>query len=129
MEQAGFGRDPVSLRTAKLGPVRGERGAYECGGDKAPVLSVSASKGQDGRISMTITNLDPNKKADVTIEIIGGEMGKVSGRVLTTKKMNAMNTFEKPSAVKPNDFGEFSKKKGSLAVELPAKSVTLLTIG
>jgi alpha-N-arabinofuranosidase len=91
-------------------------------------LSASASKDRDGKISVTITNLDPNRKADVTLEIAGAGISTVSGHVLTARKMNAMNTVEKPAAVKPAEFRDFKKKKDVIALQLPAKSVTVLRI-
>jgi alpha-L-arabinofuranosidase len=97
--------------------------------EKVQRITVSASKAADGRICVTMTNCDPNKAADVTVDLVGGTVGKVSGRTLATKKMNAMNTFEKPNAVKPAEFKDFTKKKDSVVMELPAKSVTVLHIG
>jgi alpha-N-arabinofuranosidase len=102
---------------------------YTCGEDKVPGITASASKAASGAITVTLTNCNPTKNAEVTLDIVGGSVGKVAARVLTTKKMNAMNTFEKPNAVKPEAFKDFTKKKDSLVVKLPAKSVTLLTIG
>jgi alpha-L-arabinofuranosidase len=96
---------------------------------KVPGLSVSASKASGGRINVTITNLDPGKAAEVSLDLVGGEIGKISSRILTTKKMNSVNTFDKPDSVKPEPFSELRKSRGGLTVKLPSKSVTLLTIG
>jgi len=101
---------------------------YVCGEDKIPALTVSASKGADGAINITMTNANPNKSSEVAVDIVGGTVGRVSGRTLTTKKMNAMNTFEKPDGVKPKRFTDSTKKKDSVVVKLPAKSVTVLAI-
>jgi alpha-N-arabinofuranosidase len=104
-------------------------GDYALGEEKAPTISASASKAAGGAITVTLTNCNPNKKAEVTLDIAGGSIGKVSARVLTTKKMGAHNTFEKPNTVKPEAFKEFTKKKDSLVIEMPAKSVMAVTIG
>jgi alpha-N-arabinofuranosidase len=102
---------------------------YVLGGSRVPGLSVSASMAEDGRVSVTITNLNPNDTAEVLLNIVGAEIGKVTSRILTTKKMNAMNTFDKPGAVKPETFKEFRKNKDGLLISLPCRSVVLLTIG
>ncbi|HSV26403.1 MAG TPA: alpha-L-arabinofuranosidase C-terminal domain-containing protein, partial [Sedimentisphaerales bacterium] len=102
--------------------------AYRLGDDMVPSLSVSASRDAEGRINVTMTNSNPNKAADVSLELVGGGAGKVTARALAAKKMNAMNTFEKPDAVKPVAFGDFTKKKDALLMKLPAKSVTVVTI-
>jgi alpha-L-arabinofuranosidase len=104
-------------------------GKYTHETEKVQQMTVSASKSTDGKVSVTITNCDPSKSADVTVDLVGGSVGKVIARTLATKKMNAMNTFEKPNAVKPAELKDFSKKKDSIIVKLPARSVTLLTIG
>jgi len=94
-----------------------------------PGLSASASRSNDGTISVTLSNLSPNKAAEVSLDIVGAEIGKVTSRTLTSKKMNTINTFDKPSTVKPEAFREFKKAGGVLKLELPSKSVTLVTIG
>jgi alpha-N-arabinofuranosidase len=42
--------------------------------------------------------------------------------------MGAHNTFERPDAVQPTDFGGASLSGGTLTVELPSKSVVLLEL-
>jgi alpha-L-arabinofuranosidase len=95
---------------------------------KVPGLSVSASMASDGSVSVTIANLNPGKVAEVSLEIVGAEVGKVNSRTLTAGKMNTINTFDKPGTVKPESFKEFKKVRGTLNVELPSKSVTVISI-
>jgi alpha-N-arabinofuranosidase len=48
---------------------------------------------------------------------------------LTAPALNAHNSFEQPDRVKPAEFTGFSAEGGSLRVELPAKSLVVLTLG
>lgn len=96
---------------------------------KVPGLSVSASRDAEGKVNITVTNLDPNKANDISLDLVGGDIGRVTSRVLTTERMNSLNTFDKPDMVKPEPFKEYKKSKGSLNISLPSKSVTLLTLG
>jgi alpha-N-arabinofuranosidase len=52
----------------------------------------------------------------------------VSGRVLTSKDINAHNTFDKPQAIKPAVFDGAKLKGDELTVALPAKSVVVLAV-
>ncbi len=53
---------------------------------------------------------------------------KVTGEVLTSNAMNAMNTFENGDAVKPAAFNGFAYKDGVLTVTMPSKSVVVLEL-
>jgi len=102
---------------------------YVMGDQKLPKLSGSASKDAEGRINITLCNLDHENGADVPIDLRGmGEAKKVTGTVLTADRMQAHNTFDQPENVKPVSFEEFSVNGSVLNVKMPSKSVVLLTI-
>jgi len=102
---------------------------YVMGDQKLPKLSGSASKDAEGRINITLCNLDHENGADVPIDLRGmGEAKKVTGTVLTADRMQAHNTFDQPDNVKPVSFEEFSVNGSVLNVKMPSKSVVLLTI-
>jgi alpha-N-arabinofuranosidase len=56
------------------------------------------------------------------------QVSSVEGSILTASEMNAHNTFEKPDAVRPADFDGALLSGGGLMIQLPAKSVVVLTI-
>jgi alpha-N-arabinofuranosidase len=64
----------------------------------------------------------------VTCPVIGESYKKVTGEVLTSDAMNAMNTFETGDKVKPAAFNGFTYKDGVLAVTMPSKSVVVLEL-
>ena len=113
---------------ATLLPVSFSCNKYEHSGKKIDAVSVSASKDAAGKIHITLVNVDPNKAQTVDCELRGLTARKVTGKVLTSAKINDFNTFEKPNAVAVKDFNDAKLSKESISVQLPAKSVVMLEI-
>ncbi len=113
---------------ATLLPVELQSGDYKFGDDRIPALSVSASRDKQGRIHISLCNLDPRATAKVVCELRGLEPKKVSGQVLTAAAMNAHNTFDNPEQLKPASFDDAVLNDSTLTVTLPAKSVVVLRI-
>jgi alpha-N-arabinofuranosidase len=101
---------------------------YEFGNEDMPALNVSASRDESGAVHISLCNLNPNKTVDLVCDIRGAKVNRVSGRVLTAKKINSHNTFEKPETVKPAVFDDFERTDSGLKVTLPSKSVVVLEI-
>jgi alpha-N-arabinofuranosidase len=101
---------------------------YSFGDGKIPAVSGSASVDKDGKVHVSLANLNPNKSIVVTCPVIGDTFKKVTGEVLTSNAMNAMNTFEAGDNVKPAAFNGFSYKDGVLTVTMPSKSVVVLEL-
>jgi len=95
---------------------------------KIPAVSASASVDKDGKVHISLANLNPNKSIVVTSPVIGETYKKVTGEVLTSEAMTAMNTFEAGDKVKPANFNSFTYKEGVLTVTLPSKSVVVLEL-
>ncbi|MCT1578498.1 alpha-N-arabinofuranosidase [Oceanobacillus kimchii] len=93
-----------------------------------PTVSATASKAQDGTINISLCNLDKDARTTVDIDLRGIEVKEISGRILTANEMNAKNTFEQPENVVPEKFTSYSQEGNNLQVELPSKSVLVLTI-
>jgi alpha-N-arabinofuranosidase len=101
---------------------------YVFGDRKIPAVSASASVDKNGRIHISLANLNPNKSIVVTCPVIGESYKRVTGEVLTSDAMNAMNTFEAGDMVKPVVFNGFTYKDGVLIVKMPSKSVIVLEL-
>ncbi|MDR2058114.1 MAG: alpha-N-arabinofuranosidase [Dysgonamonadaceae bacterium] len=113
---------------ATLLPVSITSNTYELNGKKIDAVSVSASKDVSGKIHITLVNIDPNKAQTIEIELRGVTAEKVSGKILTSAKINDYNSFENPNTVIVKDFNEAKLNKGILSVTLTAKSVIMLEI-
>lgn len=93
-----------------------------------PHISATASKSKDGTINISLCNLDKAENAELSLDLRGMNVAQVSGRILTANEMNAKNTFENPDNVTPTDFTGFTKDENVLNIELPSKSVVVLSI-
>jgi alpha-N-arabinofuranosidase len=116
------------FKDAAVIPVNLSAPAYKHGEFEMPAVHAAAARAQDGRLQLALTNLDPDEAARLTLTITGRPARLAGGTLLTAQAMNAINTFDKPDMVKPQPFkgARFSGER--LQVELPAKSVVVLTL-
>jgi alpha-N-arabinofuranosidase len=106
-------------------------GTYELNGEQLPSVSASASKDKDGKVNISLCNLNHKEESTVTIELRGliDQVEQVSGRLLSADETNTHNTFEQPENVKPVALESFTVENDQLTVTLPSMSVAVLTIG
>ncbi len=118
----------VPHHDATLLPSELQSADYEFNGRKIPAVSVSASRDREGKIHVSLCNLNPNQPAEVTCDLQGAKARKISGRVLTAPEMNAHNTFDHPDDVKPAEFDAFQVTDNGFVTTLPSKSVVVLEV-
>jgi len=116
------------LQDATLLPLTLESQNYTMGGEKVKSISASASKDKNGKIHITIANVDHLNNINLNCEIRGLKINKVNGRILTSSKLTNHNTFEQPNNVIPIEFKGAKIKDNQLSIDLPAKSIVLLTL-
>ena len=73
-------------------------------------------------------DLHPHQTRTVNATMRGQEVSGISGRILTAETMNAHNTFEQPNAVRPMTFNGARLSGETLTVQLPPKSLVVLTL-
>jgi alpha-N-arabinofuranosidase len=113
---------------ATLLPIDLKTGDYSFGADKLPAISASASKDQQGLTHISLVNLDANNAQDVSVDIRGAKFSSVTGRVLTSQKLQDFNSFEQPDKVKPAAFKDASLSASTLKIKLPPHSVVVLEL-
>ena len=86
-------------------------------------VDVSAARGVDGKLYLSLVNTDPDRPAHVTTNLSGA----AAGQILTAPSMEAHNTFEAPNALHPAAFAGRSEG-GRLVFDLPAKAVAVVRI-
>jgi alpha-N-arabinofuranosidase len=96
--------------------------------DSIPAMNVSASRSEDGKIHVSLCNIDPENTMRVEAQLEGGSAQTISGQVLTAGAITAHNTFDNPGAVEPSVFNGASVTDDGFVVEIPAKSVVVLTL-
>jgi len=100
--------------------VRGDR--------KIPLVSTSAAKEKNGNIIISLANVSLKNSEDLTINLQGANVQKVTGRILTSKNITDFNDFDHPNVVEPTDFNNVKIKKGGLKLKVPAKSIVVLEL-
>jgi alpha-N-arabinofuranosidase len=105
-----------------------ESDPYTFEGQSIPMLSACASRAQDGTVHLSLCNLHHAAEASVSCTVRGKSVRKVSGRVLTAVSIRAHNTFGKPDTVKPVAFRGCRRKRDTLSIALPPRSVTVLAL-
>lgn len=98
------------------------------GGREVPMVSASASKDKNGRIHISLANVDVDNAQNITLDLQGEKIKRVNGRILSSASINDHNTFEKPDVVKPVAFDGAKIERGQLKVNLPAKSIVVLEV-
>lgn len=93
-----------------------------------PMVNASASRDANGKIHVSLANVDLKKEQNVILTLGDYKVKTVSGEVLTAKDMKAYNSFEQPDAVKPQPFKGAKLKDDRLSVILPAKSIVVLEV-
>ncbi|MFF7159380.1 alpha-L-arabinofuranosidase C-terminal domain-containing protein [Streptomyces sp. NPDC008139] len=84
-------------------------------------LSVSASV-KGGTLLVSLTNLDAEEPAEVTLDLRGRPVGEPAGRLLTAERLQDHNTADVPAAVRPRPFDAMTVNDRGLVVTLPPHS-------
>jgi len=101
---------------------------YQLGNEKLPAVSASASKDKNGLTHISLVNIDANKAHDITITINGAGYKTVTGRILTSDKLQNYNSFENPDKIKPANFTGAGLSSSTLRVKVPPFSVIVLEL-
>ena len=101
---------------------------YAFNDQEIPQISATASK-KEGKVHITITNVNPNEEAKINIVLDGNENYHViSSEIITADTMNAYNDFGQEERVNMQTFDNYKQKKENIAVTMPSKSIILLTL-
>ena len=100
---------------------------YVFNGQKLPAISASASIDSLKRTHISLVNIDANKAQDVSVNL-PGKYTSMTGRILTSAKLQDYNSFENPTKIKPAEFKGASLKGNTINVKLPPYSVVVLEL-
>jgi alpha-N-arabinofuranosidase len=109
-------------------PARVQSASYILNGDTLPAVNCSASIDSAGRVHISLCNINPESQETVSCDIVKFNVNRVTGRVLTSSKMNACNTFEDPKAVLPREFSDFELNGNRINVKMPPMSIVVLEL-
>jgi alpha-N-arabinofuranosidase len=113
---------------AVLLPVQFTSPDYVSGTDKLPAINMSASKDKQGKVHLTITNIDATRAIPLQLTLAGINFSTVEGKILTSPKFTDINTFVNPGVVKPAVFKNATLSGNVLQVQMPPLSVVALEL-
>jgi alpha-N-arabinofuranosidase len=113
---------------ALLLPITVSSNDYTLKNEKLTAVSASASKDKSSVIHVSLVNIDPKNAQPISIEAFGTKYKTVTGRILTSPKLQDHNTFEVPSKIQPVEFKGAKLKDGVLQLEMPPLSVIVLEL-
>lgn len=104
--------------------------SYKHGEEEIPAISSSASVDKNGKIHVTLSNINPSKELKVEVNLSGRAISKLnSATILTAPEFNSVNTFEKPDVIVPTVFKNVKKvAEGKFEVSIPGKSIVALEL-
>jgi len=110
---------------AKLIPLKFTSPEYKFGNKTLPAISASASV-KDAKTHISLVNIHASEKITVELDISQLKIKNFTAKIISSSKLQDVNTFENPNAITPKDFKDFNYKKGALKVTLPPFSVVVL---
>src|SRR5574344_1287308 len=87
---------PVDIECEEM-DMKGANRHFEA---KLPLVSATASKDKQGKVHISLTNVSVDKAQTVKVQMNGINAKKATGVILTTPRINDLNTFENPDKVK-----------------------------
>lgn len=114
---------------AILVPVQIISNDFVMGNNQIPAVTVSASKDKLGKLHISLTNIDNINSQEVEIDMKGFKATQVTGRILTSSKVQDHNTFDNPTNVVPKTFNNMSISGDKIKVKMPPISVIVLELG
>lgn len=101
---------------------------YVFNNEKLKAISGSASKDASGLIHISLVNIDAKKDQEITLEIRGAKLNSVTGRILSSPKLQDHNTFDTLDKIKPLVFKGVALNGNVLKAKLPPFSVIVLEL-
>jgi alpha-L-arabinofuranosidase len=98
------------------------------GKDRFPAFNLSAARGKDGKVHIAVANMDADKGQAIRLDLGSLKAKMVIGEILTHAKMDAHNIPGEMAQVKPAPFKGATLAKGTLLLNVPAKSVVVLKL-
>ncbi|TVV76667.1 alpha-N-arabinofuranosidase [Sphingomonas solaris] len=117
----------VPFQDATLLPVTFNAGEYKVGTITLPKVDAIAARGKDGKVWLSLVNLDPNSPADISTSVAGVSATSAVGEVLTAPRVDSINSFAAPDTVTPRPVTARASG-GTLKLTLPPKSVTVVRL-
>ena len=117
----------VPFQDSTFVPVTFDAGTYGHGGVSLPRLDAIAAKGEDGKLWLEVTNVEPDEPVEIELSLAGLAVKSATGEILTAPKVDSVNTFDAPNTVVPKPISAHAHN-GKLSLQLDPKSVTVFSL-
>ena len=111
---------------ATLLPLEVTGDQYRFGDQSMPAIIAGTARLQDGRIKLALVNVDPHQAHDIAVPL---PAGTITGEILSGPQIASANSRSHPDTVAPRPFSGFRRGGQDVTVQMPAKSIVVLTIG
>lgn len=115
------------FQDAKSVPVSYDAGVYREGDIAVRRLDAIGAIGQDGKLWLSFTNLDPRQPLQINTSVAGYTFAGAQGDSLAGDEMGSFNSFDAPSRVTPKPVAIKAERR-SAVLELPPHSVTVISL-
>jgi alpha-L-arabinofuranosidase len=96
--------------------------------DMLDAVSASASRDRNGVVHISLVNIDAREAQEVNISLQGISATAVTGRILTSAKLQDHNSFENPAKIQPAIYKGATMKGNTLTSKIPPFSVVVLEL-
>ena len=117
----------VPFQDATFIPVTFNAGTYTNGDITLPRVDAIAARDTSGKLWLELTNVDPNNAVEIEVSVTGSNANSATGETLTASKVDSVNTFDAPNAVRPRSMA-VKAQNGKLSIKLDPKSVSVVAI-
>ena len=117
----------LPFQDATFLPITFNAGEYKYGSVVLPKVDAIAARGKDGKVWLSLVNLDARNDADVTANVQGISANSAVGEVLSADQIDAINTFAAPAVVATKPYTARAVN-GALVLHLPPHSVTVVRL-
>jgi alpha-L-arabinofuranosidase len=117
----------VPFQDATFVPATFDAGTYTHADVSLPRVDAIAARDTTGKLWLAITNIDPNRPAEIEAGFTGISAKSATGETLTAPAVDSVNTFDAPRAVVPKPI-TVKVQGGKLNVNLEPKSVTVISV-
>jgi alpha-N-arabinofuranosidase len=88
-------------------------------------VDAIAARAKSGRLWLALTNVDPN--LEVRVEVTAAGVMQAAGEVLSSPRIDSVNTFESPATVIPRPLSERASG-GKVTLNLAPHSVAVVEL-
>jgi alpha-N-arabinofuranosidase len=117
----------VPFQDATFVPATFQAGTWSEGSITLPRVDAIAARGKDGKLYLALTNLDPAQPARIEAAVNGFTPRAATAQTLAAPRVDSINTFDKPDAVKPQPL-QVAVAGGKVSVTLAPHSVSVVAL-